>query len=214
MQSQFREPIIRTTRRILGILIPTVALGLLLVACGSNSTSMHGPTAAVQLQTPTPASDEATSPAGSTKPVVVQVTLSEFSIRSSITTFHVGVPYRFVVTNEGCATHELMVMQPIAVNKVPARGYSIGPMSGGGMMGAMYCDGGGMPWSQMFPEATSMSELDAMALATVEEDDLGPGKTHTLELTFTQAYPAGTLEFACHLPGHYELGMELPISVS
>jgi uncharacterized cupredoxin-like copper-binding protein len=34
-----------------------------------------------------------------------------------------------------------------------------------------------------------------------------------MDYTFTKAYPAGTLEFACHLSGHYEAGMHLPITV-
>ena len=48
------------------------------------------------------------------------------------------------------------------------------------------------------------------ALIEVEEDDLPTGATVVRELTFTQA---GSFEFACHLPGHYEAGMVLPIVV-
>ncbi|HLC04143.1 MAG TPA: hypothetical protein VJK02_13985 [Anaerolineales bacterium] len=45
-------------------------------------------------------------PAG---PTEVQVTLTEFAIESSLTTFQAGVPYRFVVTNAGAVAHELMI---------------------------------------------------------------------------------------------------------
>ncbi len=43
----------------------------------------------------------------------VQVTLVEYKINSSITTFHIGVPYHFVVTNKGTIPHEFMVMPPM-----------------------------------------------------------------------------------------------------
>ena len=59
----------------------------------------------------------------------------------------------------------------------------------------------------------SMEEMDAMALGMVEADELTPGTTQTLEITFPDPVEAGTLEFACHEEGHYEQGMHLPISV-
>lgn len=46
----------------------------------------------------------------------VQVTLVEYKITSSITTFHIGVPYHFVVTNKGTIPHEFMVMPPMGDN--------------------------------------------------------------------------------------------------
>lgn len=46
-----------------------------------------------------------------------------------------------------------------------------------------------------------MVQLDEMALAMIKEDELPPGATKSLDYTFTQAAPAGTLEFACHVPG-------------
>jgi len=59
----------------------------------------------------------------------------------------------------------------------------------------------------------TMEELDEMALVVIEEDDLPPGGTQTVDFTFTEAAPTGSLEFACHTPGHYEAGMKLPITV-
>jgi uncharacterized cupredoxin-like copper-binding protein len=50
----------------------------------------------------------------------------------------------------------------------------------------------------------------SQALIQVGEDELPPGATVTREFTFTQA---GDFEFACHVPGHYEAGMFLPITV-
>ncbi len=52
-----------------------------------------------------------------------------------------------------------------------------------------------------------------MALGMIEEDDMPAGATGTLDLTFTEPAEAGKLEFACHVPGHYEAGMKLPITV-
>lgn len=47
---------------------------------------------------------------GTQDTVEVQVTLIEFGIKSSVTEFEVGVPYRFVVTNAGLLEHEFMIM--------------------------------------------------------------------------------------------------------
>lgn len=116
-----------------------------------------------------------TNPDGS---VNVEVTLTDFGIESTVDTFEVGVPYHFIITNEGAVNHELMIMEP--------------------MMEGMEMD---------------MEEMDAMALAYVEEDELPPGATQTLDYTFTAAAPAGSLEFDCHIEGHYEAGMKLPITV-
>ena len=38
------------------------------------------------------------------------MTLSEFRVASSLTSFRVGQPYRFVVTNAGVIPHEFMIM--------------------------------------------------------------------------------------------------------
>jgi uncharacterized cupredoxin-like copper-binding protein len=107
-------------------------------------------------------------------PTTVNITLSEFKITSSVTSFTVGTPYHFVVTNAGQAQHELMVM----------------PTAKG---------------------AASEDERDASKLLEVSE--LDPGQSGTTDFTFTTPAPAGTLEMACHVPGHYESNMRLPIVV-
>jgi uncharacterized cupredoxin-like copper-binding protein len=111
----------------------------------------------------------------------VNITLTDYAIESSQTSFEVGVPYHFVVTNEGVLNHELMIMPPMTEEQM-----------------SMNMD---------------MEEMDAMALAMIEEDELDPGTTKTLDYTFTDPAPAGSLEFACHSPDHYEKGMKLPITV-
>jgi len=111
----------------------------------------------------------------------VNITLTDYGIESSLTSFEVGVPYHFVVTNKGPSNHEIMIMAPFTEEQM-----------------SMNMD---------------MEEMDEMALAMIEEDELEQGKTMTLDYTFTEPAPSGTLEFACHTPGHYEQGMKLPITV-
>jgi uncharacterized cupredoxin-like copper-binding protein len=41
------------------------------------------------------------------------VTLSEYTITSSLTTFQKTVPYFFVITNKGKTTHEFMIVPPM-----------------------------------------------------------------------------------------------------
>jgi uncharacterized cupredoxin-like copper-binding protein len=107
-------------------------------------------------------------------PTTVNITLTEFKITSSMTSFTVGAPYHFVVTNAGQTQHELMVM-PVAKG------------------------------------TASENERDASKLLEVSE--LDPGQSGTTDFTFTTPAPAGTLEMACHISGHYESNMRLPIVV-
>lgn len=51
-----------------------------------------------------------TGGSGSSNATTVNVTLSDMKIVSSLTTFEVNKPYRFVVKNSGAVTHEWYVM--------------------------------------------------------------------------------------------------------
>ena len=113
----------------------------------------------------------------SSTPNQVNVTLSEFKIQSSQSTFTPGKTYQFVVTNNGKVAHEFMIM-PMKMN-----------------MGNM-----------------SMDEMHKMALAMI--DNVNPGETKTVDYTYPQSNAGKQLEFACHLPGHYEAGMRLPVTVN
>lgn len=113
---------------------------------------------------------------GSSSPVNVTVTLTDFKYESSLTSFKQGVPYHFTVINNGSVEHELYVMPPAT--------------------GAMTAD-----------------EVQKAALFGIGADKLQPGQTATVDYTFTKAYPAGSLEIACHIAGHYEAGMHLAIDV-
>jgi len=59
-----------------------------------------------------------------------------------------------------------------------------------------------------------MGTMDQMALAMISADDLVPGTTQSFDLTFSEPAATGTLELACHTPGHYEANMKLPITVT
>jgi uncharacterized cupredoxin-like copper-binding protein len=131
-----------------------VVTGLLLAACGAQGNTSNE----------------------------VKITLTDFGIESSRTSFEVGVPYHFVVTNNGAIDHEIMLMPPLT--------------------------------EQQMGMKMKMEEMDKMALAHIEASDLTPGKTMTLDYTFSQPAPAGSLEFSCHVEGHYEAGMNLPITVN
>ena len=59
----------------------------------------------------------------------------------------------------------------------------------------------------------SMEEMDKMALALIKAEDLPPGATKTVDVTFKDS-DRGALEAACHVPGHYEAGMRTLFSVN
>jgi uncharacterized cupredoxin-like copper-binding protein len=50
-------------------------------------------------------------------------------------------------------------------------------------------------------------------IASVDEMALQPGTMHTIEVVFPESAPSTGLEFACHLPAHYEFGMHLAVTV-
>ena len=77
--------------RYMKVFVTLLVAGLLLAACGGQGTK---------------------------DTVEVQVTLTEFGIKSSITEFEVGVPYWFVVTNSGLVEHEFMVMPPLTADQM------------------------------------------------------------------------------------------------
>ena len=50
------------------------------------------------------------SGAAANTPAPVQISLSEFKVDSSLTTFAVNTPYHFVIKNAGTVAHEWMIM--------------------------------------------------------------------------------------------------------
>jgi len=64
------------------------------------------------------------------------------------------------------------------------------------------------------PAGTSSDVIDAAAQAHIEESNLQPGEQATVDYTFSADQVGTTLEFACHIQGHYEAGMHLSITVT
>ncbi len=112
---------------------------------------------------------------GSSGGTTVNITLTDFAIAASTTSFKVNTPYHFVVKNNASVPHEVWI-DPVDPNLTP-------------------------------------DTAKSKALAGLGQDQMPAGSTKTFDYTFTQAYPAGSLEFACHLPGHYEAGMHTAIVV-
>ena len=104
----------------------------------------------------------------------VRVGMGEMYIKSPVTTFKVGQPYKFVIINEGKAIHEFVIAPP---------------------------------------RKSGQDHEDLDKLALVHEDEFSAGQSRTVNFTFKQPAPAGTLELECSYPGHYEQGMHIPIVV-
>ncbi len=73
-----------------------IAAALFLAACGSAAPTQSLPN---------------TGSGGATE---VDVTLGDYTIQSSLTTFKVGVPYRFVIINNGNHQHNFNIATPVA----------------------------------------------------------------------------------------------------
>ncbi|HZQ08828.1 MAG TPA: hypothetical protein VFD70_19755 [Anaerolineae bacterium] len=122
----------------------------------------------------------ACGPGASAGPTTVPITMTEFKIDTPQTTFKVGVPYRFVVSNKGTVNHDFSISPPVME----------------GMAGM------------------SMEDAHKGALAVIDANDMPPGATKTIDLTFSKPMSSSEMEFACHTPGHYESGMHVPITVT
>ena len=87
----------------------------LVTACGSPAvTATQAPTQSAATEAPTQASaTEAPTTAASGNQV--DVTLADNTIDASATTFKVGVPYTFVITNTGRHAHNFNINPPVSV---------------------------------------------------------------------------------------------------
>lgn len=141
-------------RNLSGVLF--IAILLLLTACDASSPS--------------------TNTDGS---INVDVTLTDFTIESSVIAFEAGRTYRFTITNESAIPHEFVIAEPM-------------------MEGEDHSEG--------------MEMEHAGLVVEVEEDELPPGATVTVNATFPD-HVDEELEFACHIEGHYEAGMHSPITI-
>jgi len=63
------------------------------------------------------------------------------------------------------------------------------------------------------PDDPPMTQVKSAMLAGIDDTGLAAGASQSFDYTFKTAAPAGTLEFACHLQGHYDAGMHIGITV-
>jgi len=59
-----------------------------------------------------------------------------------------------------------------------------------------------------------MDTLDEMALVMIHADDLPPGTTQTIDVVFPESARGSEMEFVCALPGHYDAGMSVVVTVA
>ena len=87
----------------------------LVTACASTTpTATHAPAQPPATEVPSqPAATEA--PGTSANGTEVDVTLADNTIDASMTSFKVGVPYTFVITNKGKHAHNFNINPPVSV---------------------------------------------------------------------------------------------------
>ena len=117
-----------TMRRIAILFL--IVIPMLLSACGSATPAATQPPAtavpatqvpATEVPTEAPAATETVAaestatepPAASGTGTQVGITLADNTIESSLTTFQVGVPYTFVITNAGRHGHNFNISTPV-----------------------------------------------------------------------------------------------------
>jgi len=162
-----------------------ISLFLLLTAGVIILSACSGPAAAAKpasqpesaKQTAEPVTDPTQAPGAAEGSTQVEVTLQDYTIASSLTTFKTGVPYTLVISNNGQHEHNLNISPPVAA----AGGYS---------------------------------EALAQALLSVDQSQIPPGSTTTIDFTFPASAVGATLEFNCLIRRHYEDGMHLGITVT
>jgi uncharacterized cupredoxin-like copper-binding protein len=100
-------------------ILPFFVVGLmfLIAACSSSTPTSTATQVLVQpAATDTPSQTGATeAPAASGSGNQVTVTLADNTINASTTTFKVGVPYTFVITNTGRHAHNFNINPPVSV---------------------------------------------------------------------------------------------------
>ena len=96
------------------LLFVLVVTALIATACGTSTpVATESPVQPAVTEAPAqPAATEAVPVAPSTQ---VDITLADNTIESSLTTFQVGVPYTFVITNAGNRGHNFNISTPVSV---------------------------------------------------------------------------------------------------
>jgi uncharacterized cupredoxin-like copper-binding protein len=99
-------------KRIIPVFIMFVMF--LVTACGSPAATTQTPAQTAATEAPTQ-SAATQAPASSGSDTTVNVTLADNTIAVSTTTFKVGVPYTFVITNTGRHAHNFNINPPVSV---------------------------------------------------------------------------------------------------
>ncbi len=95
----------------INLLLPLIVIIFLATACASPTPT---PTEAPATEVP-PTQPAATEPPASSETgTQVDITLVDNKIQSPITTFQVGVPYTFVITNTGQRGHNFNISTPVS----------------------------------------------------------------------------------------------------
>ena len=99
----------------IALLLVVIFTVIFATACGGSA-----PTQALVVAQP-PATEASIRPAATepsaaaTGGTEVKVTLADNTIESSLTTFQVGMPYTFVITNNGNHAHNFNISQPVSI---------------------------------------------------------------------------------------------------
>ncbi len=131
-------------------------------------------------KTPTEAANGVVENEAAGDPIEVRFGLSEFAIDAQQTTFQTGVPYRFVLQNEGALAHDFRITEL------------------------------GEAQTMVNMHVPGESHVHGTELMLVDEPDLQAGAENVQEITFMRP---GEFEIACHVAGHLQAGMYIPIIV-
>jgi uncharacterized cupredoxin-like copper-binding protein len=103
-------------KRITLLFIAMIAM-IIVTACGASApTATQAPVSQpVATEAPVQSGATATDAPVAATGTQVDVTLGDNTIDSSLTTFQVGVPYTFVITNKGNHAHNFNITQPVSV---------------------------------------------------------------------------------------------------
>ncbi|MEO8084516.1 MAG: hypothetical protein ABI780_11890 [Ardenticatenales bacterium] len=170
-----------TTRTIAAVAVALFATTL--VACGPSTVA----TPAASLDAAVAGDVNTAGDAGDAgrAPIDVQVTVGEYAISPTLTTFQTGVPYRFLITNKGLLAHEFRIM----------------PRGDTAAMIAMVGANGGMTGTHTHPGE----------LVSIAAEQLPPGGQTEVKAVFLTP---GDFEIGCHVAGHAEAGMVIPITIA
>ncbi len=97
------------------LLVIVVFAMLIVAACGASAPAETEVPVSQPVATEPAVQPAATEPVAATNGTEVEVTLGDNTIDSSLTTFQVGVPYTFIITNKGNHAHNFNITQPVSV---------------------------------------------------------------------------------------------------